>query len=82
MDSSSPNRTDEEEIDKLRADRVTIAKAAALMGLSYPTILKYVHAKKIQAVWIGNGWKISKYEIRRFLEFGNHPDSLQQDDQT
>lgn len=77
MDSSSPNGTDEE-IDRLRADRVSLKKAAVLMGLSYPTLLKYVHDKKVQAIWIGNGWKISKYEIRRFLEFGNHPDSLSQ----
>lgn len=75
MDSSGLNLATEEEIERLRADRVSLKKASALMGLSYPTTLKYVHEKKIQAIWIGNGWKISKYEIRRFLEFGNHPDS-------
>lgn len=73
MDSSSLNLASEEEIDKLRADRISLKKAAALIGISYPTILKYVHEKKIDAIFIGNGWKISKYEIRRFLEFGNLP---------
>lgn len=80
MDSSSPNLGSEEEINKLRAERVSLKRAAVLMGLSYPTLLKYVHEKKVAAIKIGNGWKVTKYEIRRFLEFGNHPSSQQHED--
>lgn len=80
MDSSSPNSGSEEEINKLRAERVSLKRAAVLMGMSYPTLLKYVHEKKVAAIKIGNGWKVTKYEIRRFLEFGNHPASEQKED--
>jgi excisionase family DNA binding protein len=79
MDSSNPNLGSEEEINKLRAERVSLKRAAPLIGMSYPTLLRLVHDKKIKAIKIGNGWKVTKYEIRRFLEFGNHPDSEQKD---
>lgn len=80
MDSSSdPSLGSEEEINKLRAERVSLKRAAVLMGMSYPTLLKYVHEKKVAAIKIGSGWKVTKYEIRRFLEFGNHPSATKED---
>jgi excisionase family DNA binding protein len=41
--------------------------ACRYLGISRPTLLKYIAAGKIRARRIGRGWKIREAELARFL---------------
>lgn len=72
MDSStSKPLVDEEEAEKLRRGRVSLRKAADLLGISYPTIRRYREAKHLITFPIGGVTWVNLTEIKRFLQFGN-----------
>ncbi len=56
-------------------DFVLIGRLKDIIGKSYPTTLRMIHLKQIQAYQVGKEWRIKNTEVRRFLEQGNHPDS-------
>jgi excisionase family DNA binding protein len=45
----------------------TIEQAAKKLGLSYKTIFRYIHAKKIEATKVGY-WRIKKKELENFVK--------------
>jgi len=50
-------------------DRVlTTREAIQYLKISKPTYLKYIHLGRINAVRAGNGWRIHKSELHRFLK--------------
>ena len=52
----------------LDEDLILNTKAACLyLKISRPTFLKYIAAGKIKAQKIGNGWKVFKSELDRFV---------------
>jgi excisionase family DNA binding protein len=46
---------------------LTSDEAIAYLRISKPTFLKFVHQRKIKAIKIGNGWRVLKSELYRFL---------------
>ena len=48
----------------------TTKEAIRYLKISKPTYLKYVHLGKIQAVKVGNGWRVHKSELSRLLKVG------------
>jgi excisionase family DNA binding protein len=49
---------------------LTSQEAIEYLKISKPTLLKYIHLGKIKAVKAGNGWRIHKSELHRFLKVG------------
>lgn len=49
---------------------LTTKEATKYLKISKPTFLKYVRLGKIRAVKIGNGYRIHKSELYRFLKLG------------
>ena len=50
---------------------VTTKEAIEYLKISRPTFLKYIHLGRIRATKAGNGWRIHKSELYRFLNLGN-----------
>jgi excisionase family DNA binding protein len=48
----------------------TTQEAIKYLRISKPTFLKYIHLGRINAVKAGNGWRIHKSELHRFLKLG------------
>jgi len=46
---------------------LTSQEAIEYLRISKPTFLKYIHLGRINAVKAGNGWRIHKSELHRFL---------------
>jgi len=49
---------------------LTTREAIEYLRISKPTFLKYIHLGKINAVKAGNGWRVHKSELHRFLKIG------------
>jgi len=49
---------------------LTTQEAIEYLRISKPTLLKYIHLGRINAVKAGNGWRIHKSELHRFLKLG------------
>ena len=47
---------------------LTTAEAVQFLKISKPTLLKYIHLRKIRAVKAGKGWKILRSELHQFLK--------------
>ena len=47
---------------------LTTQEAIKYLRISKPTFLKYIHLGRINAVKAGNGWRIHKSELHRFLK--------------
>jgi excisionase family DNA binding protein len=47
---------------------LTTKEATEYLKISRPTLLKYIHLGKIKAVKVGNGWRLHKTELFRFLK--------------
>ena len=45
----------------------TTKEAIEYLRISKPTLLKYIRLGKIKAIKAGNGWRIYKSELHRFL---------------
>jgi excisionase family DNA binding protein len=45
----------------------TTKEAIEYLRISKPTFLKYIRLGKIKAIKAGNGWRIYKSELHRFL---------------
>jgi excisionase family DNA binding protein len=48
----------------------TTQEAIKYLRISKPTFLKYIRLGRIRAVKAGNGWRIHKAELHRFLKLG------------
>jgi excisionase family DNA binding protein len=48
----------------------TTQEAIKYLRISKPTFLKYIRLGRINAVKAGNGWRIHKSELHRFLKLG------------
>lgn len=48
----------------------TTQEAIEYLRISKPTFLKYIRLGRINAVKAGNGWRIHKSELHRFLKLG------------
>jgi len=46
---------------------LTTKEAIEYLKISKPTFLKYIRLGKIKAIKAGNGWRIHKSELYRFL---------------
>jgi excisionase family DNA binding protein len=46
----------------------TTKEAIEYLKISKPTFLKYIRLGKIKAIKAGNGWRIHKSELHRFLD--------------
>jgi excisionase family DNA binding protein len=49
---------------------LTTREAIQYLKISRPTYLKYIHFGRINAIKAGNGWRVLKSELRRFLNSG------------
>ncbi|MGA2519111.1 MAG: helix-turn-helix domain-containing protein [Thermodesulfobacteriota bacterium] len=49
---------------------LTTQEAIEYLRISKPTFLKYIRLGRINAVKAGNGWRIHKAELHRFLKLG------------
>jgi excisionase family DNA binding protein len=49
---------------------LTTDEAIEYLKISKPTFLKYIRLGRINAVKPGNGWRIHKSELHRFLKLG------------
>jgi excisionase family DNA binding protein len=49
---------------------LTTQEAIKYLRISKPTFLKYIRLGRINAVKAGNGWRIHKTELHRFLKLG------------
>lgn len=47
---------------------LTTKEAIKYLKISKPTYLKYIHLGRINAVKAGNGWRIHRSELHRFLK--------------
>jgi excisionase family DNA binding protein len=53
----------------MKEDEVlTTDEAVEYLKISRPTFLKCVHQGRIKAIKVGNGWRILKSELYRFLK--------------
>jgi excisionase family DNA binding protein len=49
---------------------LTTQEAIKYLKICKPTYLKYIRLGRINAVKAGNGWRIHKSELHRFLKLG------------
>jgi len=47
---------------------LTTKEAVRYLKISKPTYLKYIRLGRIKAVKAGNGWRVHRSELHRFLE--------------
>jgi len=53
----------------MKEDEVlTTDEAVEYLKISRPTFLKCIHQGRIKAIKVGNGWRILKSELYRFLK--------------
>ncbi len=50
---------------------LTSNEASEYLQISRPTYLRYIHLGKIKAVKAGNGYRVLKSELHRFLNVGD-----------
>ena len=43
-------------------------KVAEILDLNYQTVLRYIREGKMKAISIGNGYRIRKEDLEKFLE--------------
>ena len=48
----------------------TTDEAIEFFKISKPPFLKYVHTERIRAIKAGNGWRVLRSELLRFLKGG------------
>jgi len=60
-------------------DVLTTNEAIEYLKISKPTFLKYVHSSRIKAVKAGNGWRVHRSELLRFLNVGEGQSSVSGD---
>ncbi len=48
-----------------------LATKEAIKYISKPTCLKYIRLRRINAVKAGNGWRVLRSELHRFLKVQN-----------
>lgn len=72
MGSSNIEETDLIGVGK---DYVGLKKLCQIIERSYPATLKMLQKGQIKGYRSGQEWRIKLTEVRRFLEYGNHPDS-------
>ncbi len=46
---------------------LTTDEVINILRISKPTILKYIHDRRIRAIKVGKGWRILQSELYRFL---------------
>jgi excisionase family DNA binding protein len=46
---------------------LTTKEAVKYLKISKPTYLKYIRLGRIKAVKAGNGWRVHRFELHRFL---------------
>ena len=56
---------------KKRSTVLTTDEAIEYLKISKPTYLKYIHTGKIRANKAGNGWRVLRSELLRFLKGGS-----------
>jgi excisionase family DNA binding protein len=49
---------------------LTTKEAIKYLKISKPTYLKYIRLGRIKAVKAGNGWRVHRSELHRFLKVG------------
>jgi len=49
---------------------LTTKEAVKYLKISKPTYLKYIRLGRIKAVKAGNGWRVHRPELHRFLRVG------------
>jgi excisionase family DNA binding protein len=49
---------------------LTTQEAIKYLKISKPTYLKYIRLGRIKAVKAGNGWRVHRSELHRFLKVG------------
>ena len=49
---------------------LTTKEAVKYLKISKPTYLKYIRLGRIKAVKAGNGWRVHRSELHRFLRVG------------
>jgi excisionase family DNA binding protein len=49
---------------------LTTKEAVKYLKISKPTYLKYIRLGRIKAVKAGNGWRVHRSELHRFLKVG------------
>jgi|MudIll2142460700_1097286.scaffolds.fasta_scaffold06843_4 excisionase family DNA binding protein len=49
---------------------LTTKEAVKYLKISKPTYLKYICLGRIKAVKAGNGWRVHRSELHRFLKVG------------
>ncbi|HVP77377.1 MAG TPA: helix-turn-helix domain-containing protein [Thermodesulfobacteriota bacterium] len=49
---------------------LTTQEAIEYLRISKPTFLKYIRLGRIKAVKAGNGWRVHKSQLYRFLKVG------------
>ncbi len=54
---------------------VSLRQFGYIVGISYPTVLKYREQGKFAYVWIGHTCRVMGDEVNRFLSEGTHPGS-------
>jgi excisionase family DNA binding protein len=55
----------------MKEDEVlTSDEAIEYLKISKPTFLKCIHQGRIKAIKVGNGWRVLKSELYRFLKGG------------
>jgi len=47
---------------------LTTKEAVSYLKISKPTYLKYIRLGRIKAVKAGNGWRVHRFELHRFLK--------------
>jgi len=47
---------------------LTTKEAVKYLKISKPTYLKYIRLGRIKAVKAGNGWRVHRFELHRFLK--------------
>lgn len=69
----------EEELSRLRTQRVSLKQSADLLQRSYQTVRKLAKERHIVTIKVGAVNMVTLYEIRRFLARGNATEQDWQD---
>lgn len=57
-------------------DYVGIKQLRKIIERSYPATLRMLQKGQIKGYRSGQEWRVKLTEVRRFLDQGNHPDSM------
>lgn len=57
-------------------DYVGIKQLCKIIERSYPATLRMLQKGQIKGYRSGQEWRVKLTEVRRFLDQGNHPDSM------